>query len=180
VTAVPSSDPHAHAALPLRVRAATADDQALCCAITEDAMRGYVEQTWGRWDPEEQRRKHADDFTPATHRIVLVDEEAAGLVALEDLPDHLWLVKLYLRAPYRGRGIGSQLLRDVLGAARALGKPVRLRVLRVNTGARRLYERHGFRVVDESVERFFMQSGDGSGNGAALRESGIACPRERA
>lgn len=152
-------DPHSDAP-PLRLRAATADDQALTYAITEDAMRGFVEQTWGRWDPEEQRRKHAEDFTPATHRIVLVGDEAAGLVALEDQPDHLWLVKLYLRAPYRGRGFGSQLLRDVLAAARAQGKPVRLRVLRVNTGARRLYERHGFRVVDESAERLFMQSGD--------------------
>jgi ribosomal protein S18 acetylase RimI-like enzyme len=152
-------EPHADAP-PLRLRAAKADDQALTYVITEDAMRGYVEQTWGRWDPDEQRRKHADDFTPATHRIVLVGDKAAGLVALEDQPDHLWLVKLYLRAPYRGRGFGSQLLRDVLAAARAQGKPVRLRVLRVNTGARRLYERHGFRVVDESAERFFMQSGD--------------------
>ena len=153
-------DPHADATPPIRLRASTADDLDLTYEITEDAMRSYVERTWGLWDPEDQRRKHADAFTPATHRIVLVGDEAAGLVALEDLPDHLWLVKLYLRAPYRRRGIGSQLLRDVLAAARAQGKPVRLRVLRVNTGARRLYERHGFRVIDESAERFFMQSGD--------------------
>ena len=40
------------------------DDLALTYAITEDAMRSYVEETWGNWDGEEQRLKHRNNFTP--------------------------------------------------------------------------------------------------------------------
>lgn len=141
----------------LHLRDATADDLALCFAITEDAMRGHVERTWGRWDADDELRKHRANFTPETYRIIHADDEVAGLVAVEDLPDHVWLVKLYLLAPHRGRGIGSQVLQGVLQHARRLGKPVRLRVLRVNVGAKALYERHGFRVIDQTAERFFME-----------------------
>ena len=38
----------------LRTRPATLEDLAFTYAITEDAMRGYVEETWGGWDEEEQ------------------------------------------------------------------------------------------------------------------------------
>jgi ribosomal protein S18 acetylase RimI-like enzyme len=69
------------------------------------------------------------------------------------------LVKLYLLAKYRGMGLGSALLVQVLNYAQAQGKLVRLRVLRVNSDAKRLYERHGFKVVQETPERLFMESG---------------------
>jgi ribosomal protein S18 acetylase RimI-like enzyme len=165
---------------PFDLRPATAADLDLTFAITEDAMRGYVEATWGRWDAAEQRATHEANFTPATHRIIEVstgsladavlaravaDDRAradagwvpAGFVAVEDLPEHLWLVKLDLLAPFRGRGLGSAVLRRVMADAAALGKPLYLRVLRVNTGAQALYRRHGFEVVGETPERLFMQ-----------------------
>lgn len=163
----------------LHLRPATPADLDLTFAITEDAMRGYVEATWGRWDAAEQRAKHEANFTPQTHRIIEVsaglhgdaaqaeappdgdaggaDRVPAGFVAVEDLPEHLWLVKLYLLAPFRGQGLGSAVLRGVMANAAALGKPVYLRVLRVNTGAQALYRRHGFAVVGEAPERLFMQ-----------------------
>lgn len=139
------------------LRNATPDDLALAYTITEDAMRAYVEQTWGRWDPQEQLDKHRANYTPDTHRIVMLDEAPAGLVAVEELPTHTWLVKLYLLAAWRNCGIGARLLQGVLQAARAQGKPVRLRVLKVNTPAQRLYARHGFRVIEQTPERLFME-----------------------
>ena len=144
---------------PLRLRDATEDDLQITYEITEDAMRGYVEEAWGIWDSEEQQQKHRLNFTPETHRIVLVEDEVAGFVAVEDLPSHVWLVKLYLLARFRGRGIGSQLLEGVLKSAKAQGKPVTLRVLRVNKRAQALYEKHGFHVTEGTAERLHMASG---------------------
>jgi ribosomal protein S18 acetylase RimI-like enzyme len=143
----------------LRMRAANRNDLALTYAITKDAMRGYVEQTWGNWDEEEQLEKHRVNFTPETYRIILIEDEVAGLVALEEYPSHVWLVKLYLLAKYRGQGIGSQVLQGVQESARAQGKPVTLRVLRVNKRAQALYAKHGFKVTEESAERLHMASG---------------------
>ena len=142
---------------PFAVRAATPEDVDLTYAITRDAMQLYVEQTWGAWNEPEQWQKHQENYTPATHRIVLVEGSEAGLVATEYERTHLWLVKLYLRSGYRDRGLGTDLLRMVLAEAAAYGKPARVRVLRVNTRAQALYLRHGFRIVGETPERLFME-----------------------
>jgi ribosomal protein S18 acetylase RimI-like enzyme len=139
------------------LRAATTDDAECVYAITRDAMRGYVEQTWGRWDEAEQRRKHRENYTQQTHRLVELGEVVAGFMAVETLPTHLWLVKLYLLSAFRGQGIGSALLTQIVREADDLGKPVRLRVLWVNTRAQTLYVRHGFRVVEQTPERLFME-----------------------
>ena len=156
----PPGPPHA-----LTLRPVTPQDLALTYAITRDAMRGYVEQTWGAWDEGDQRRKHRDSFTPQTHRIIEMESvpgpsQAAGLVAAEPWPDDprcVWLVKLYLRAGFRGRGFGSQVLGDLVQQAAAARRPLRLRVLRVNTRAQALYLRHGFSVFEETAERLFME-----------------------
>ena len=143
----------------LRMRPATQNDLAIAYAITEDAMRGYVEETWGTWDDEEQLQKHRANFTPETYRMILIEDEVAGLVAVEEFPSHVWLVKLYVLAKYRGQGIGSQVLQGIQQNASAHGKPVTLRVLRVNKRAQALYAKHGFKLTEENAERLHMASG---------------------
>ena len=142
----------------LEVRQATKEDTALSFAITEDAMRTYVEATWGQWDPVAQRRAHAESFVPATHWIVLADGEAVGVVAAELEPSHVQLVKLYLRTLARGRGIGALILSSLLRSAAGRSQPLRLRVLAVNTRAQAFYSRHGFRESSRTPERVFMEA----------------------
>lgn len=130
--------------------------------ITQQAMCDYVVQTWGAWHEDEQKAKHIANFDPLTSSIVMVEAEAIGLLTVEEHDDHLWLVKVYLLAQWRNRGIGRELVGGVLERGRVAGKPVRLRVLRVNTRARALYESLGFRVVGETPERFLMETDDNS------------------
>jgi len=139
------------------LRPAKSADEAFAYGVTEAAMRDYVLQTWGRWEPAEQHRLHAESFVPATHAVVMAEGADAGIVAVEDLATHVQLHKLYLLPAWRGRGLGSALLQDLLARASAAGLPAELRVLAVNTGARRLYERHGFTVVRSTSERHFMR-----------------------
>ena len=143
----------------VRYRAATREDVQIAFEITEDAMRGYVEETWGTWDAKEQLQKHQTNFTHETHRLIEVEDEIAGLVAVEDFPSHLWLVKLYILQKYRNQGIGSQVLQMVVKDASAQAKPVTLRVLRVNKRAQALYVKHGFHITEESPERLHMANG---------------------
>jgi diamine N-acetyltransferase len=57
----------------------------------------------------------------------------------------LWLQQLYMHPKATGKGIGSVLLHAVGGIAEETGEErIWLDVLRSNTGAIRLYERHGF------------------------------------
>ncbi|MBZ0325266.1 MAG: GNAT family N-acetyltransferase, partial [Alphaproteobacteria bacterium] len=61
-----------------------------------------------------------------------------------------WFVDVVAVLPdFRGRGIGVRLLADARRRADAAGrKTLSLIVSDANAGARRLYERHGFRVMD--------------------------------
>ena len=142
----------------ITTRPASAEDLDLTYRITRDAMRPYVEATWGVWNEDEQLAKHALNYQPQTHRIITVDAEEVGLLAVEEHDDHLWLVKVYLFSAWRNQGIGRNLICQVLDRGRQLGKPVRLRVLRVNDRARKLYESLGFWVVSEMPERFVMEA----------------------
>jgi ribosomal protein S18 acetylase RimI-like enzyme len=143
----------------LRLRDAKQDDLEICFAIAEGAMRAHIEKIHGTWDSAEERRKHLATFTPLTHKMVLVEEAVAGLVATEEFPTYIWLVKLYLLPQYRGHGVGSNVLQDLLARAHAQGKQVTLQVLKVNHRAQALYARHGFKVTHERLETLFMATG---------------------
>jgi len=119
-------------------------------------MRAYVEATWGIWDEAEHRSRIRDSFEPSTHRLVHVDGQLAGLLAVKVHAEHVQLVKLFLLPSFQGRGIGTRLVRQVMAQAAAQERPVRLRVLRVNP-AQRLYLRLGFVITDETPERLTME-----------------------
>lgn len=124
-------------------------DSELAYALTREAMRDYVEQTWGPWDEADQRERHAHSFRPGAQDFIVVNGRPLGLRALEWRQTHLYLARLYLRTEAQGQGLGSAVLRDLLAQARAVGRSVELQVLKVNAGAQRFYARHGFEPVGE-------------------------------
>ncbi|TIO06565.1 GNAT family N-acetyltransferase [Mesorhizobium sp.] len=68
--------------------------------------------------------------------------EAGGNIAGFIAVSGEWVEQLYLDPAWTGRGIGSRLLTEA-----TVGLPVvKLYCFQSNTGARRFYERHGFRV----------------------------------
>jgi ribosomal protein S18 acetylase RimI-like enzyme len=100
-----------------------------------------------------QVRRELEDGDAIRYVVAERDGELVGFAKiLRDRPvtalegeRGLWLQQLYLRPKVIGKGIGSVLLEAVFGIAGALEEPrIWLDVLRGNTGAIRLYERHGF------------------------------------
>ncbi len=75
-----------------------------------------------------------------------------GMMALSREGRTGWIDQLYLRPSLVGRGVGG---RFVARAKSELGSPIRLYTFQENAGARRFYERHGFRI---------LELGDGKGN----------------
>jgi [ribosomal protein S18]-alanine N-acetyltransferase len=72
----------------------------------------------------------------------------AGFCAFWLVFDEIHINNVALRPQFRGRGIGSALLRHVVAEAKRLGaRRATLEVRASNTAARRLYERLGFYVA---------------------------------
>lgn len=91
-------------------------------------------------------------YAPARGGALLVArraDEAAGCVALRALqPDICEMKRLWVRAPYRGSGLGTQLARAILQRAGENGyRAMRLDTLARMDQALRLYAKLGFHEV---------------------------------
>ncbi|WP_244571291.1 GNAT family N-acetyltransferase [Mesorhizobium carmichaelinearum] len=70
--------------------------------------------------------------------VAAAGSEIVGFIAVSGE----WVEQLYLDPTWTGQGIGSRLLTDATAALPV----VKLHCFQANTGARRFYERHGFRA----------------------------------
>jgi GNAT superfamily N-acetyltransferase len=101
----------------------------------------------------EVRRWVAEHLVPSGGVTVACrDGRVVGMMAVSRDAESGWIDQLYLDPSSVALGIGS---RFVERAKRELGAPIRLNTFQANEGARRFYERHGFRP---------LAFGDGSGN----------------
>ena len=134
------------------LRQATAGDCEQLYGIQSKAMKPYVEQTWG-WDEGFQQDRFRQGFDPDTTRVVLSNDREIGFLRVTEKKGVAFIAQIYIIPDYQGKGIGTALVREVL----ARNLPVELSVLKLNTDARRLYERLGFRVNDESATHYHMR-----------------------
>jgi ribosomal protein S18 acetylase RimI-like enzyme len=108
--------------------------------------RDHVTAIWG-WDEELQRSYHARAFTPGQWQIITADGAPAGILDVEHRGTEIYLGRISIHPDYQGRGIGSQLIRDLLRKAREQSRDLILDVLVVNQRAHALYRRLGLHDV---------------------------------
>jgi ribosomal protein S18 acetylase RimI-like enzyme len=140
------------------LRAAGEADFDFLCDLHEATMRDYVHAVWG-WDDAFQRKMYRDSFAANPRSIVIVDGADNGVVRIvrREADVYLGLVEIHPRV--QRRGIGAAIVRSVVDEAIAARLPAALRVLKVNVGARRLYQRLGFAVVEENETHYDMRYG---------------------
>lgn len=115
---------------------------------------------WG-WDEAQRqsfldlqyrsRRAHYDAYPNKDDRIIMEDGRPVGRLFLTQLEDQIIIVDIALIPDCRGRGIGAELIAQVLDDAERSGRSVTLHVEKSNR-AQRLYRRLGFEIAgDEGV-----------------------------
>src|SRR5580693_3381244 len=135
----------------MMVREATAKDDAFLLRLYVSTRAEEVAQ-WG-WTPAQQqnflkmqfqaqRQSYLHQY-PDAERLIIEDESAIGAVIIAKSAAEIRLVDLAFLPKYRGKGLGTEILKALLGEAKAAGRPLRLSVLRTNRAAN-LYGRLGF------------------------------------
>ncbi|MGE4049449.1 MAG: GNAT family N-acetyltransferase [Piscinibacter sp.] len=76
--------------------------------------------------------------------VAEIEGTVAAAMHMERADGVSWLTQMAVDPALVGRGIGTSLLAHAL---RTLSPPVRLYTFQANAGARRFYERHGFRAI---------------------------------
>ncbi|MAL94199.1 MAG: GNAT family N-acetyltransferase [Haliea sp.] len=147
-------------ALPCKLRPETPDDRDLLIML-------YVDNRWQElaalpWDEAQktaflsqqcraQEAHYRQAYPTAVREIIEVEGTAAGRVCWQAASDENRLIDLRLLATYRGRGIGSALLRALQARSQQQAVPLCLSVACDNP-ARQLYQRLGFVVsADDSL-----------------------------
>jgi GNAT superfamily N-acetyltransferase len=140
------------------LRAATDRDATFIYDLRAVGLREYVNRIWG-WDEAFQAARFQERFDPACYQVVTVSGRDIGAVAIEWRDGEVFLADIELLPEWRGVGLGTAIISAVLDEARRRGLPVALQVLKGNS-ARRLYERLGFRVVEETQTHYLMRTVD--------------------
>jgi ribosomal protein S18 acetylase RimI-like enzyme len=130
------------------VRPSDAEHLRRVYSSTRDEELGVVEWDAGAKEEFLRRQFDAQDahyrtYPGANLDVIEVDAEPAGRLYVARWDNELRIMDIALLPEYRNRGIGTQLLSDLLDEATAAGKPLTIHVEKFNP-ARRLYERLGF------------------------------------
>jgi ribosomal protein S18 acetylase RimI-like enzyme len=118
-------------------------------------------QAWGWPEAEAQlflkmqftarQRSYQATYPNATYTLVLKTGEPIGQEVVERGAKTIRLIDIALVPAYRGTGIGTLLLNDLIEESRSSEATVELKVLRNNVAAIRLYERMGFVTTQEDA-----------------------------
>jgi len=130
--------------------------------LRTQVMRAHLERV-GRFTPERSRAVFRGHFDEPGLRLILVGDDTAGCVGFRDGPQFVTLDSFYLATRFQNAGLGSRIFKVLLAESDALGKPMRLEVLK-QSPADRFYLRHGFAPIGEGAhdvmfERPFRNSG---------------------
>ena len=84
---------------------------------------------------------------------IVVDNKIIGCILLTNKDDGKLLDEIYLEKEYRNKGIGTEIIRDILSN----NDIVYLWVYKENVKAISLYKKLGFNVIEETESRYYMK-----------------------
>lgn len=127
----------------------------LRCALTEDARaitnvliesrRAFLPFAPSPRSPEDIHDGVATQRIPTGRvTVAVLGERPVAVLAVSEDDDAGYVDQLYVLPGFENQGLGSALLRH---AHDSIKRPIRLFAFQLNTGARRFYERHGYKAV---------------------------------
>jgi ribosomal protein S18 acetylase RimI-like enzyme len=105
---------------------------------------------------EAQDHHYRTYYPQASFEVILIDGERAGRLYVARGADEIRIVDIALLPAFRGRGAGGEIVRGILAEAAEKKLPVRIHVEQFNP-ALRLYERLGFRKIEDKGVYFFLE-----------------------
>lgn len=104
-----------------------------------------------------QRRGHRAQHPGANEQLIIVDDRAAGWIAIDRSGPAWHLVDIAIAPEFRRRKIAFRILRSLQDEAAAAGRAIGLMVLRSNSSARTLYDGLGFRTIGGTETHWIME-----------------------
>jgi len=123
--------------------AGTREEELAQVAWDDGTKRAFVEQQFTAQDAH-----YRANYPGATLDVIEVDGSPAGRLYVHRGPSDIRIMDIALAPPFRGRGIGTSLLRALIAEADASSRKLSIHVEQ-NNPARSLYDRLGFAPAGE-------------------------------
>lgn len=124
--------------------------------VHHSTLKKHIAEIWG-WNESDQDNYFKKDFENCELQVILYSDQKIGYLQLNREPGVLSIVNLLILPEFQGLGLGSEILRDLIDQAKENRLSLRLGVFKVNTRARKLYEKLEFQVDSETETHFLMQ-----------------------
>jgi ribosomal protein S18 acetylase RimI-like enzyme len=104
-----------------------------------------------------QRRDYEARFPAADYHLILFKGEPAGRLWVARTPEQIRLLDIAVLPEFQNRKIGTRLLTNLIRESEETGIPLRHMIFKLNTRARRFYERLGFRLKEDDRMYLLME-----------------------
>lgn len=135
------------------------DDFDFLFMLKKDNFRRYIEEIWG-WNEEEQKNRLKEDLKIHLQhkKIILLDDKPIGIYVTHFTEDgDLYINEISILKEYQNKGIATKIISKQIKENK--NKEIRT-ILQVfkNNPAKKLYERLGFRVYNETETHYQMEN----------------------
>ena len=103
-----------------------------------------------------QSQYYREHYPDTSFDVIVLDGQPVGRLYVAGWSDEIRIVDIALLPAYCNRGLGTTLVRALQAEAGASGRPLRIHVERFNP-ALRLYERLGFRLIEDKGVYLFLE-----------------------
>jgi ribosomal protein S18 acetylase RimI-like enzyme len=138
----------------INLRAASPQDFGYCESLYFAGMMRIIQEL--DLEMTAQVATFRQQWEVAQVRIITHDGADAGWLQTTTRGDDLFLAQIFVDGAFQRRGIGTDVMRRLIGEASREGRAVTLGVVKTNP-ALQLYKRLGFRVTHDDDRKFYMR-----------------------
>lgn len=139
----------------IALREARPVDYGFARQLYRATMHDRTDEAFG-WDEYRQDMSFARQFILKEVRIITLAGKDVGWMQTRAEGAVQNLFQFYVAPEYQGRGIGSYVLKRLMGEAKRRGQVIVLSVMK-GSPAVRLYQRHGFRPTHADAYKIYMR-----------------------
>jgi GNAT superfamily N-acetyltransferase len=137
----------------ISLRHAVAQDFEYCKRLYFAGMKNIIEELG--LDMAAQTATFPEQWASEQVRIISADGSDVGWLQSDVRDEGLFVAQLFVDGPFQGQGIGTEVVKQLIGEAAGHNQAVSLAVVKINP-ALRLYKRLGFRITHQDDRKFYM------------------------